>query len=258
MPVVPAVPSASEFSGVSIILPAVTETDWIDKTADILKQSSDADITQVLAVVCDRTTPETLARCEALRSHFGDRVQVHHQTLPYLGGALREAFDLATASHVIMMGSDLETDPHLVPEFIEIAKQRPSSIVTASRWAPGGGFSGYGRARVAANWLFQRVTSLLYRTQLTDATFGYRLFPTALVQAVKWEGLRHEFLLETVLKPLRLGVDVVEVPTFWTPRPDGESQNSLRTQARYIRTLFVHRFQAPQSLLRTTTPDAAS
>jgi hypothetical protein len=239
------------FVAATVILPAVTETDSIDETATILKDLSDADISQVLVVVCDRTTPETMDRCEALRSWFGDRVQIHHQRLPFLGGAMREAFDLATASHVIMMATDLETDPHLVPTMIDIAKRRPGVMVTASRWAQGGGFSGYGTLRVAANWMFQRLTSLLYRTPLTDATFGYRLFPTAVVQSIDWEGSRHEFLLETVLKPLRLGVEVVEIPTFWTPRPDGESQNSLATQARYIRTLVTNRLASPASFRRT-------
>ncbi len=238
------------FSGATVILPAVTETDSIAQTADILKKTSDADIEQVLVVVCDRTTPETMKRCEDLATWFGPRVQIHQQRLPFLGGAMREAFELASASHVIMMATDLETDPNLVPAFIDIAKQRPQVVVTASRWAQGGGFSGYGRVRVAANWVFQHLTSLLYQTPLTDATFGYRLFPTALVQAIDWEGSRHEFLLETVLKPLRLGIEVVEIPTYWAPRPDGESQNSLSTQARYIRTLLTNRLAPPNSFLR--------
>lgn len=130
-------PETPAFVGATVILPAVTETDSIDETATILKESSDADIAQVLVVVCDRTTSETMARCEGLRSWFGERVQIHHQRLPFLGGAMREAFDLATASHVIMMATDLETDPRLVPAMIDIAKQRPSVVVTASRWARG-------------------------------------------------------------------------------------------------------------------------
>lgn len=244
------VPVTRDFSGVAVILPVVTETDSLDETARALKETSDPDIREVLVVVCDRTTPESLARCEALETQFGDRVRIHHQRLPFLGGAMREAFDMATASHVLMMASDLETDPAIVPDFIDVARKKPGAVVTASRWASGGGFSGYGTVRVALNWVFQHLTSLLYRSPLSDATFGYRLFPTALVQAIAWEGLRHEFLLETVLKPLRLGVEVVEVPTFWTPRREGESQNSLSTQARYIRTLVVDRFQPQSAILR--------
>ena len=90
-----------------------------------------------------------------------------------------------------MMASDLETDPSIVPDLISQAKKKPAAIVTASRWASRGGFAGYGAHRVAANWVFQHLTSALYRTKLTDATFGYRLFPTALVQQI-FNGLLHE------------------------------------------------------------------
>lgn len=247
-PVPRPVPVDHAFTGLSVVLPVVTETDSVDETARIVQESSDADISEVLVVVCDRTRPESLARCEALVGRFGDRLRIHHQTLPYLGGAMREAFDLAVGSHVLMMASDMETDPRIVPQLVEVAKANPRAIVTASRWASGGGFSGYGSVRVALNWVFQRLTSVLYRTHLTDATFGYRLFPSPLLKAIRWEGLRHEFLLETVLKPLRLGVEVLEVATQWTPRPEGESQNSLGTQARYIKTLLTNRV-APRSAM---------
>jgi hypothetical protein len=242
-------PPQGEFSAVSVILPVVTETDSLDETARILRETSNDDIAEVLVVVCDRTTPESLARCQGLEAAFGERLRVHHQQLPFLGGAMREAFGLATASHVIMMASDLETDPSIVPALISQAKKNPAAIVTASRWASRGGFAGYGAHRVAANWVFQHLTSALYRTKLTDATFGYRLFPTALVQQIRWEGLRHEFLLETVLKPLRLGVEVVEVPTRWRARQEGISQNSLATQARYAPMLFRTRFMPPAAIV---------
>lgn len=237
------------FSGVTVLLPAVTETDSVAETGRILQKTSDADINEVIVVVCDKTTPASLARCEALREVFADRLRMHHQTLPYLGGAMREAFQLATSDHVVMMATDLETDPWIVPDFIEQSKAKPKAIITASRWAEGGGFSGYGPHRVAANWTFQHLVSLLYRTKMTDATFGFRLFPTALVKQIRWQGLRHEFLLETVLKPSRLGVEVVEVPTKWKPRGDGESQNSLAMQARYVPTMFRNRIISRSSIL---------
>ncbi len=252
-PGVDPVPPDHRFSGLTVVLPVVTETSSLDETVRVLRETSDHDIAEVVIVVCERTTPESLARCTDVAMQFGDRARIHRQRLPFLGGAMREAFHLATASHVVMMASDLETDPATVPRLVEVAKREPRAVVTASRWAAGGGFSGYGPVRVALNWAFQRLTSVVYRTPLTDATFGYRLFPTPLVQAIRWEGLRHELLLETVLKPLRLGVPVVEVPTSWSPRTDGRSQNSLATQGRYLSTLAVNRFRSRSAMLRAPT-----
>ena len=62
-------------------------------------------------MVCERTTPEAMATVGRLRQELGPLVVVHQQKLPFLGGAIREAFDLARGSHVILMASDLETDP---------------------------------------------------------------------------------------------------------------------------------------------------
>lgn len=242
------------FDQATIVLPVVTETDSLDDSVRQLRATSDADIAEILIVVCDRTSPESLARCQALLADPANRVRLHHQRLPFLGGAMREAFDLAVGTHVVMMASDLETDPATVPELIRLAKEHPAAVVTASRWTTPGGFSGYGRTRVALNWVFQRLTSIIYRTPLTDATYGFRLFPTAVLRSIEWEGLRHEFLLETVLKPLRLGVEVLEVATTWTPRQEGESQNSLSTQARYLGTLVRTRTAAPEGMLRAQSP----
>ena len=47
--------------------------------------------------------------------------------------------------------------------------------------------------------------------------------PTKLALAIEWEELRHPFNLESVVKPLRLGVPVTEIPSVWHPRIEGES-----------------------------------
>lgn len=238
------------FSGLTVVLPVVTETRSLDETVKVLHEHIDPDVQELLIVVCDRTTPASLERCHAASAHFGERVRIHHQRLPFLGGAMRETFDLAKGSHLLMMSSDLETDPATVPEMLKLGKRNPNSIVTASRWREGGSFTGYGQTRVILNWTFQQLVALLYRTDLTDATFGFRLFPTSVLQAIAWKGTKHELLLETALKPLLLGVPILEVATQWKARDDGESQNSLGTQARYLKALVSTRLCRRASLVR--------
>ena len=130
---------------------------------------------------------------------------MHHQTLPFLGGALRNAFDLARGSHVVMMASDLETDPNDLKALVAESEKNPSAIIATSRWLRKGEFHGYSPIKLVCNWIFQRFFSILYLTRLSDMTYGYRLLPTRLVQAIAWEELRHPFNLETIVKPLRLG-----------------------------------------------------
>jgi glycosyltransferase involved in cell wall biosynthesis len=68
-------------------------------------------------------------------------LQVRFQQRPFLGGAMRDAFDWASGSHVLMMASDLETDPATVKKLIGKAKDG-YDIVTATRWRGGVGFRG--------------------------------------------------------------------------------------------------------------------
>jgi hypothetical protein len=99
------------------------------------------------------------------------------------------------------------------------------------------------------NWVFQRLFSLLYLTHLTDMTFGFRILPTTLVRSIQWEELRHAFNLESLIKPLRLGVPVTEIPAAWHPRTEGESQNPFARNFEYFRIGLKVRFAPRQTLL---------
>jgi glycosyltransferase involved in cell wall biosynthesis len=240
----------NSFRSASVILPLMDETVSLSQTVEIILDKSSAEVEQFIIVVCERTKPESLAVAAALEERLSGRVTIHHQKLPFLGGAIREAFDLATGSHVIMMASDLETDPADVPALIAEARRHPDAIITASRWRRGGRFEGYSKIKLAANWVFQRAFAVLFGTVLTDMTYGYRLFPTQLVQSIKWEELRHPFLFETVVKPLRLGVQVIEIPSVWKARTEGQSSNTFFRNFEYFNTGLKVRFAPKASLLR--------
>jgi glycosyltransferase involved in cell wall biosynthesis len=244
-------PKTEAFDGVTVVLPVLNETYSLTQTVDAILESSRPHLREFLIVIADRTSQESLAEIAALSKRLGNLILVHRQELRFLGGAMREAFELARGSHVIMMASDLETDPALVPALVEGARQSPDSIVTVTRWRKGGGFVGYSRIKLIANAIFQRLFSLLYWTSLSDMTYAYRIFPTKLLQAIRWEELRHPFLFETLIKPLRLGVPVTEIPGRWRARTEGVSQNTFIRNFEYVRIGFRVRFMSPQKILRT-------
>src|SRR5208282_4663517 len=238
------------FESATIILPVMNETTSLEETVRIILRDVKDHIDEILIVVCERTTPEAMATVDHLSKTLGSMVRVHTQTLPFLGGAMREAFDLARGSHVVMMASDLETDPNAVKTLIANAETRPSAIVTASRWRVSKGFQGYSKVKLLCNWAFQRFFAVLYGVRLTDMTFAYRIFPTKLVQSIHWEELRHAFLFETLVKPLRLGVQVIEIPSGWKVRSEGKSQNTFLLNFVYFRTGIRTRFASRQSILK--------
>ncbi|MBV8831157.1 MAG: hypothetical protein JO108_18230 [Acidobacteriaceae bacterium] len=61
---------------------------------------------------------------------------------PYLGGAMQDAFAWARGTHVLMMASDLETDPSAVKDLAREGAEG-YDVVTATRWAGKGRFHGY-------------------------------------------------------------------------------------------------------------------
>jgi len=242
-------PRVERFDSVSVILPVLDETASLARTVEIILRDVKDRVKELLIVVCGKTTPEAMATIRRLQEELGDLVVVVHQQLPFLGGALRDAFDVARGSHAIMMASDMETNPSDVKRLIEEAEKMPWGIVTASRWRRGGSFHGYPKIKLACNWIFQHSLSLLYWTKLTDMTYGYRILPTKLARAIRWEELRHPFNLESAVKPLRLGVPFVEIPSAWRQRIEGQSSNRFLCNFAYFCVGLKTRFACKKSLL---------
>jgi hypothetical protein len=226
------------------------ETISLTKTIETVLRDAEPDVREFIIPVCERTLPASIATIEELKQRFPDLIVVHYQTLPFAGGAIREAFDLARGSHVIMMASDLETEPNDVKSLIAESKQHPNAVIATSRWLRPGSFKGYSQTKLVANWIFQRLFSYLYGTKLTDMTFGYRLYPTELLQAIQWEEVRHPFFFETVIKPIRLGIEVIEIPTTWGARIEGQSHNSFFRNFEYFPTGFRVRFAPIDSMVK--------
>jgi glycosyltransferase involved in cell wall biosynthesis len=243
-------PAALSPFNVTIILPALDETWSLRETLTRIESTNRNDVLQYLIVISPRTTPACREVSQALAGELPGRVQVLEQRLPFLGGAVRDGFDAARGTHVIMMSSDLETDPATVPLLVAEAKQHPAAIITATRWKSGAGFEGYDPLKLALNKIFQAFFAFLYRVRLTDLTFAYRIFPTDLVHSIRWEELKHPFLFETIIKPLRLGVEVVEVPSTWRVRSEGVSHNTFLTNFVYFRIGLKTLFKSPHKILK--------
>lgn len=243
-------PRTTCFEAATIILPVMNETTSLDESMKIILRDVKDKTREIVIVVCKRTTPEAMAVVRRWKEELGELVVVLDQTRPYLGGALRDAFDVSRGSHVVMMASDLETDPNDLKHLIAEAEKNPAAVVATSRWIRKGEFHGYSTIKLACNWIFQRFFAWLYWTHLSDMTYGYRLLPTRLVQAIQWEELRHPFNLETIVKPLRLGVPTVEIPTTWYARVEGESQNPFFRNFEYFGIGLKSRFMSRARILK--------
>jgi len=244
-------PQTRTFESVTIILPVINETFSLRQTIEILEAENGDVIKEYIIVVSpQKTIPASIEVCNCLLEGMPDKVVVLRQQRPFLGGACMDAFDKATGSHLIMMASDLETDPRQVKNMIALARKYPDRIVLNSRWIREGRFIGYNKAKLVMNFFFQTFFAILFNFACTDFTYAFRVCPTALMQAINWEELKHPFLLESLVKPLRLKVQTVEIPAVWRPRREGESQNTFLGNFPYLAVGIRVRFMFPARILK--------
>ena len=228
---------------VSVILPVINETFSLTKTVDLIVLQNQEDIHEIIIIISrTKTTIASKQIIKKLQLSYQNLIKVFNQDLPFIGGAIQKGFEEISGTHVIMMASDLETDPKDVKKLISTSRASPDSIVTANRWLVGGGFYKYNKIKLFLNYIFQNILKIIYSTNLSDITYGYRIFPSNIVKKISWEELKHPFFLETILKPIKLKTNIIEIPSGWKARTEGESQNNFMANFLYIKTALRIKF----------------
>ena len=136
------------------------------------------------------------------------------------------------------MASDLETNPYELKNMIKVSKKNPKYIISADRWIGQKGFSNYGMIKFLANFFFQKIIRILFRYEILDFTFAYRLYPKKALKGYKIKELRHGFALEILLNPIRKGFKVITLPAKWKKRIEGSSSITINSYFSYLRVLF--------------------
>ena len=146
------------------------------------------------------------------------------------------------------MAADLETPPGSVKDIIARAKRDDVDIVTTSRWLNGGDLAitralnccaiGFSENVFAVIWnIFIRYDFRLSR--LSDNIDG------ALSMARNWSCVFHESLV----KPLRDGKRVAQIPVKWRRRQEGDSHIAPSEFLRIFRIGLSVRFAAKRVFL---------
>ena len=237
---------------VCVILPTVDEGPLLTETVEaVFKQLSAHDVRVLIAASPTLTTHETRAAITGLVAQYGGRGEMFDQTLPGVGGALKEAFARAQGDAVVLMTPDLETPPEILPAMIQKLEEG-YDMATATRWRRGITLNGYNPGKMALNFLFQQIFRALYLTRLSDLTYGYRAFKINVIKNIRWEESRHPFFFETMLKPLRLGYKIAEVDAPWEmfiTRKSSTGRAKPKDLLAYIRVGVRNRF-LPKRLMR--------
>lgn len=204
----------------------MNEVESLRKTVEIIRENNPETNFEFIIILSPRSTEPAVANAKDLQSKEIKNSWVIIQKYPGLGGAYAHGIEVARGDYILMIASDLETDPNLVKSMISKSLKFPDAIITTTRWkGDSSGFASYGHIKKLLNLIFQKWISLLYQSELTDYTFGFRLYPRQALSEIKWQTTNFAFLLESILVPLRRGFRAIEIPHYWRPREEGESNN---------------------------------
>ena len=93
----------------SIILPFIDELNSLTKTIDIINKQNKEN-KEFLIIISSKKTPiKIFKKLQKLKAK--ENVKIFYQNEPFVGGAVKKGIKVSKKSHIVIMASDLETNP---------------------------------------------------------------------------------------------------------------------------------------------------
>jgi len=209
---------------------------------------------EVKLLVVDDSSPDgTAEEVKNLQKKYGFVELLVNAQKAGLGGAylkgMAQAVDVMKADVVFEMDADLSHDPKKVPAFLA-AIDDGADMVLGSRYIKGGSIpANWGLHRkflsVVGNWF---ISLVLASTAVKDWTGGYRAIRKEVYESVK-ESLSSDqfsgytFQIGFLLKALRAGYKVTEVPFHFIDRTEGVSKMGTEYIVNTLRFILFARIR---------------
>jgi len=227
---------------ISVIVPAMNEAANLPHVLPRIP----ADVLEVILVDGD-STDDTVAVARSVLP--GVRIVKQHGRGK--GAALRTGFAAARGDIIVMLDADGSTAPEEIPSFVR-ALTDGADFAKGSRFLAGAGTADMQLYRKLGNAAFVAMVRLLFGGRYTDLCYGYNAFWRQVVPQLGLDG--NGFEIETMMnvRALKIGLRIVEIPSFESQRIHGESNlHTIPDGLRVLRTIVRERFSGP---VRATTP----
>lgn len=224
----------------TVLLPVIDEFDSLSKTINILESENQKDELKFILILHPRkTNKKSIELCKKYEKKSLKNFSILYQKNQLLGGAYIDGINISEGTHILIMSSDLETDPHLVNKMIKESKENRDKIICTSRWKLKNSFKNYGIIKTFLNKIFQSLIHILFNFNLTDYTYGFRIYPAKCLKNHNWKMRNHSFFLEIILLPLKKGYKTIELAAKWEKRVEGVSSNKFIYYLSYFRVIII-------------------
>lgn len=201
---------------VSVVVPCHNEEMNVEPLVEALVGMYDAYIHEIL-IVNDNSRDGTAEVTRKL-ARREPRVRLVDRAPPNgVGRALRDGYAAATGKYILTMDSDfVQIVPELRDLFDALASGRDGAI--GSRFSHESILINYPFFKIFCNRGFHGLANLLLPSRFRDISNNLKLYRAEVLKSIVIEEPHFAANVETGLKPLLAGYDVVEVPVSWINR----------------------------------------
>jgi len=141
------------------------------------------------------------------------------------GAALKEAFEYVNGEIIVILDGDGSMKPEEIPMFLK-GIYSGADIVKGSRFLGEGGSEDISLLRRFGNTLFTILVNIIWKSNFTDLCYGYMAFRKDAVKKLSPVLFSKGFTIETemIIKAKKLGLKIIEVPSFELKRLFGQSK----------------------------------
>jgi dolichol-phosphate mannosyltransferase len=228
----------------SVVIPTRNEEGNVENLLQSLDQAF-AGI-EFETIFADDSTDSTADIVETASKayRFDVRVLRRAERTGGLGGAVVDGIRSARAEYVVVMDADLQHPPTLAPVLYQRLRSGDADVVIASRYAVGGHAGGLaGKFRHLASRSATLLVRAVFPRRLracTDPMTGFFCVRVSALDLGLLQPQGFKILLEMMV---RSSLRVAEVPMAMGSRAHGRSKADLREAVRFVRQLFILRFQ---------------
>jgi dolichol-phosphate mannosyltransferase len=182
---------------------------------------------------------------EAVQQCFADTpnvVKAGHDRNRGLGAAMRTGFRNASGRIVCTIDADCTFEPLEIPKLLAALEATGADIAVGSPYHPQGGVENVVPWRLALSQGASRLYRRICRSNLYSYTSLMRAYRRPVVERISFESDGFVAVTEVLLRALREGYRVVEVPTVLRRRVTGASKMNV------LRNILAHLALASRAL----------
>jgi dolichol-phosphate mannosyltransferase len=217
-------------TSISVVVPCYNEADGVqqlkEKLLPVLDRVSARHSVELLLIDDGSTDDTNVLLSEAFGSLPNARV-IRHPKNQNLGGAIRTGIQESTGDWIANLDSDCTYDPALLEPMIA-HMEAGADLVTVSPYHPQGRVEGVPAYRMFLSGTLTAMYRLILRKRIYTFTALNRIYKRSITSHISSAAYDFTVLAEMMLKAIKQGLRIDEVPAVLSVRRFGESKMKTR------------------------------